>query len=177
MLRTATKICVTVLLALLLSAPTLSTPSTAAVTVTTAAAGQPEAYRLPATFDQQVLYWTNVARRQHHRKPLRMMTCLDNYATNWTQRMASIDSLRHQSMWGMLRACNRTLGRREHRPRHLPLAPPGGGPVDALPGSPQEPAEPPVPLHRHRGLALDRQQLGLRHPGLRPLTHQYRSNN
>ncbi|MEO5651859.1 MAG: CAP domain-containing protein [Marmoricola sp.] len=94
-------------LALLISMLVLPSPAGAVTTTTSMASTSARAYSVPSSFDQGVLYYTNLARRQHHRKPLRLMSCLDNFATTWSAQMASRDVMGHQSLTTVLRTCGR----------------------------------------------------------------------
>ncbi|KQT93904.1 hypothetical protein ASG49_02840 [Marmoricola sp. Leaf446] len=58
-----------------------------------------------SSFDTQVLAATNVQRKRHGLRPLRMMSCPDRYATSWTQFLASRDAFYHQSLTPILKAC------------------------------------------------------------------------
>jgi uncharacterized protein YkwD len=59
------------------------------------------------SFDSQVLYYTNVARRQHGLRSLRAGVCVDRFAERWTARMASRNNFRHQALRPILRRCHR----------------------------------------------------------------------
>jgi len=76
-----------------------------------AAVAPPEVYAVPSKYDWKVLKWTNVARTNHDRKPLKMGACLDGYAERWTRHMAATDTFEHQDLGPILIGCHRhTVG-------------------------------------------------------------------
>lgn len=83
----------------------VATPSTASAATHRSARVQVRA--VAASYDSQVLWWTNVARRQHGVAPLRAGACVDRFAEHWTVRMAARDSFRHQGLRPILRRCHR----------------------------------------------------------------------
>ncbi len=62
---------------------------------------------MPSSYDAQVLYWSNVARRQHGARPLRAGGCVDRFAERWDARMAARDVFKHQHLRRVLRRCHR----------------------------------------------------------------------
>ncbi len=114
---------------------TLGTP-----TATGEAAGT---YRnASGSFESQILYWTNVQRRAHGVRPLRAGSCVDRYAESWgatwPARRRSTTSASARSC----RGCSERTGPGRTSPRAPSSARTHGGPVDALPRAPPEPAEP-----------------------------------
>ncbi len=99
---------------LLLGSATAVPASGAAASVATTsvtASAAPEVYAVPDAFDKLVLKWTNVARKNHHRAPLRMVPCLDGFAERWTRHMAATDVFEHQALGPMLSKCKKgTVG-------------------------------------------------------------------
>ena len=92
-------------LATVLVAALAATP--AAEAATTHSAARVSAKAVPASFDTQVLYWTNVARRQYGLAPLSAGSCVDRFAERWTAKMAKRNTFRHQSLRPILRRCHR----------------------------------------------------------------------
>lgn len=70
-----------------------------------AGASDAEVYAVASSYDEKVLYWTNVARRNHGLRALRMGSCLDGYAERWTRRMAARDVFAHQELGPIMRDC------------------------------------------------------------------------
>jgi uncharacterized protein YkwD len=60
-----------------------------------------------ASYDYQILYWTNVARRQHGLRALKAGPCVDRFAESWTARMAGRGFFGHQRLRPVLRRCHR----------------------------------------------------------------------
>ena len=106
-MRTRTRRLTTTLAALALGlvvAPVAtSTPAGAA----TSGSARVQVRAVPSSYDAQVLYWTNVARRQHGVRPLRAGGCVDRFAERWDARMAARDIFRHQHLRPVLRRCHR----------------------------------------------------------------------
>ena len=61
-----------------------------------------------SSYDAQILYWTNRARRAHHLRPLVAHRCVDGYAERWTVTMARYSRYTHQRLLPILRRCHRT---------------------------------------------------------------------
>ncbi len=95
------------LLALLLTLG-LGSPTNAATRRHSGSAG---VSGVKASYDRQVLAWTNRARRQHGLRPLRPGRCLDRFASGWTRHLAAADVFGHQALGPILRGCSRrTVG-------------------------------------------------------------------
>jgi uncharacterized protein YkwD len=73
----------------------------------THAAARSSAQAVSGSFDNQVLWWTNVARRQHGLAPLRAGGCVDKFAERWTARMAARNFFSHQALRPILKRCHR----------------------------------------------------------------------
>src|SRR3978361_1671863 len=71
-----------------------ATPSAAAAAATrppppaTGSAARVQVRSISSSYDYQILYWTNVARRQHGLRALKAGPCVDRFAESWTARMA-----------------------------------------------------------------------------------------
>jgi uncharacterized protein YkwD len=61
----------------------------------------------PASYESQVLYWTNVQRRSRGIRPLRAGSCVDRYAESWARHLAATTSFYHQLMRPILSSCHR----------------------------------------------------------------------
>ena len=79
----------------------------AAQAATTHPAARSSVRAVSASFDSQILLWTNVARRQHGLAPLRAGGCVDRFAERWTVNMAARNSFRHQALRPILKRCHR----------------------------------------------------------------------
>lgn len=77
----------------------------------TAQAAPSGARAMEASFDAQVLHYTNVERRKRGLKALRPGGCADGFASRHTQRLAARDAFHHQALRPVLRQCHkRTAG-------------------------------------------------------------------
>lgn len=64
------------------------------------------ARKVGASFDQQVLHWTNVERKKRGLRALHMRECVKRFAYRHTKRMASRDRLYHQQLRPVMRTCD-----------------------------------------------------------------------
>jgi uncharacterized protein YkwD len=76
------------------------------------------------TYESRVQYWINVQRKHHGLRALRLASCTDKVAENWSSYLASTDGFYHQSMTKLLNECNayyagETLGRGTIKPYTL----------------------------------------------------------
>jgi uncharacterized protein YkwD len=72
------------------------------------AANAAAAYRnAPSSYEANILYWTNVQRRQHGVRPLTAGSCADRYAESWARHLASRNAFYHQSLTPILRTCDK----------------------------------------------------------------------
>lgn len=85
----------------------VTAPSSSASAATYTDGARMQVRAVEASFDSQVLYWTNVARRQHGLRPLKAGPCVDRFAESWTANMAARDAFRHQRLRPILRRCHR----------------------------------------------------------------------
>lgn len=129
-LRPARKILTTALVTVLTAAG-----AAAAVPSTASAAPAPATFSLATTraaspafsttfYEQQVQYWVNVKRKQHHLRALTLASCTDSAAERWSAYLATNDAFYHQSMTALLNRCHayyagETLGRGSITPRTL----------------------------------------------------------
>jgi uncharacterized protein YkwD len=88
-------------------APSANAASTS--TSAAASAARVQVRSVGATYDYQILYWTNVARRQHGLRPLKAGPCVDRFAESWTSRMAARGFFSHQRLRPVLRRCHRHM--------------------------------------------------------------------
>jgi uncharacterized protein YkwD len=58
-----------------------------------------------AKFEANVLKWTNKARKNHGRNPLKRGKCVDGFADPWAHHMARRQQLVHQSLGPILKRC------------------------------------------------------------------------
>ena len=66
---------------------------------------------MPADFDTQVIYWTNVERKKRGLRPLVAHSCVDRFGSRHTNRLAVGDRFYHQALRPVLRQCKmRTAG-------------------------------------------------------------------
>lgn len=66
---------------------------------------------IDASFNQQVLHYTNVERQKRGLRPLSMRACPGRFATRHVKRLAARDAFRHQRLRPVLRQCKaRTVG-------------------------------------------------------------------
>lgn len=89
----------------------VSTSSATASTAPTSAPSNARAGAVAAvasSYDAQILYWTNRARRAYHLRPLVAGSCVDRYAERWTITMARYSRYTHQRLMPILRGCHRT---------------------------------------------------------------------
>jgi uncharacterized protein YkwD len=98
-----TGVIVSVLLALVVSMA--ATPS--AANAATGSSSRVQVRSVGGSYDYQVLYWTNVARRQHGLRALKAGPCVDRFAENWTSQMAARGFFSHQRLRPVLRKCHR----------------------------------------------------------------------
>jgi uncharacterized protein YkwD len=85
-----------------------ATPSAAqAATTSSSSAARVQVRSISSSYDYQILYWTNVARRQHGLRALKAGPCVDRFAENWTARMAGRGYFSHQHLRPVLRRCHR----------------------------------------------------------------------
>ena len=90
---------------------TLGVTTPAPASAVAAPATSSGARAVAASFDDQVLAYTNVERRKHGLRPLAAGSCLDGFAQRWTSHMATADDFNHQSLRAILRTCpRRTVG-------------------------------------------------------------------
>ncbi len=82
----------------------IATPSAATAASGSGARSQA---RSTSSYDYQVLYWTNLARRQHGLGPLRAGRCVDRFAERWTTKMARRGFFSHQRLRPVLRRCHK----------------------------------------------------------------------
>jgi uncharacterized protein YkwD len=131
-LRPARKILVTALVTGVTAAgvtavaPTTATaapsPSTGAVSLVAVRSASP-AYS-DVYYEKGVQYWVNVQRKRHGLRALRLASCTDYVAENWSAYLASSNSFYHQSMTSLLNRCaaryaGETLGRGSILPKTL----------------------------------------------------------
>ena len=90
---------------LTLSVSLIAMPSTA--TAATSSGARVQVRSISPSYDAQILYWTNVARRQHGLRALKAGPCVDRFAENWTSRMAARGFFSHQRLRPVLRRCHR----------------------------------------------------------------------
>lgn len=83
------------------------------------------AYRsAPASYEDRIVYWTNVKRKRHGLRPLRKRTCTDRYAERWSRHLAGGGWFYHQDVTRLLN-CRRVntsgenLARGSMRPRRV----------------------------------------------------------
>ncbi len=86
----------------------LSTSSASASTSSPSNARAGAVASVASSYDAQILYWTNRARRAYHLRPLLANSCVDGYAERWTVTMARYSSFVHQQLLPILRRCHRT---------------------------------------------------------------------
>lgn len=92
------------------AAVTVSVGISVPATVAPAQAGS-AARALEASFDDQVLYFTNLERQKRGLRPLVAASCADRFAARHTQRLAATDRMYHQRLRPVLRQCRmRTAG-------------------------------------------------------------------
>ena len=104
-----------------------------------------------SSYDSQVLKLTNQARARHGLRPLMHGSCIDRKAETWSRTMAARNMFRHQSAWGILRACHRrtageniAMSRRSHHdPRRIVR-------MDELRRAPRQHPEQALPDHGPR---------------------------
>jgi uncharacterized protein YkwD len=84
-----------------------ATPSAANAASNSNSAARVQVRSISASYDYQILYWTNVARRQHGLRALKAGPCVDRFAENWTARMAGRGFFSHQALRPVLRRCHR----------------------------------------------------------------------
>ena len=94
---------VTLLLALVAS---LAVSTAAAPSASSASYGS-QVRSVDASFDSQVLYWTNVQRAKFGLRTLASGPCVDRFAENWTVKLAARDSFSHQGLRPILKRCHR----------------------------------------------------------------------
>jgi len=85
--------------------------STSSATASTSAPSNARAGAVSAvvsSYDAQILYWTNRARRAHHLRPLVAHSCVDGYAERWTVTMARYSRYTHQQLMPILRGFHGT---------------------------------------------------------------------
>jgi len=94
--------------ALVLALAGLATVDLTASPVRTSASAAGSGVRsVVSSYDSQVLKLTNQARVRHGLRPLMHGSCIDRKAETWSRTMAARNMFRHQSAWGILRACDR----------------------------------------------------------------------
>jgi len=86
----------------------VSTSSASAATSSPSSARAGAVASVASSYDAQILYWTNRARRAHHLRPLVAHSCVDGYAERWTVTMARYSRYTHQNLLPILRRCHRT---------------------------------------------------------------------
>src|SRR6478609_10644333 len=86
----------------------VSTSSASAATSSPSSARAGAVASVASSYDAQILYWTNRARRAHHLRPLVAHRCVDGYAERWTVTMARYSRYTHQRLLPILRRCHRT---------------------------------------------------------------------
>lgn len=105
-LRAVRRLLVTAVAAVVVAAG-LGVPSAMAP----AQATSPNSRAMDASFDSQVLHYTNVERSKRGLRALRPGGCADGFASRHTQRLASRDAFHHQALRPVLRTCKkRTAG-------------------------------------------------------------------
>src|ERR1700712_2292768 len=104
-----------------------ATPSAAdAAAPGSSSAARVQVRSISSSYDYQILYWTNVARRQHGLRALKAGPCVDRFAESWTARMASRGYFGHQHLRPVLRRCHRhTAGENIARSSGSGGTPPG----------------------------------------------------
>ncbi|MEO5711249.1 MAG: CAP domain-containing protein, partial [Nocardioidaceae bacterium] len=58
-----------------------------------------------ASFESQIVHWTNVQRRSHGLLPVRAGSCVDRYAESWVHHLAGTRSFHHQRLGPILGGC------------------------------------------------------------------------
>src|SRR4051812_40315488 len=86
----------------------VSTSSASAATSTRSNARAGAVASVASSYDAQIVYWTNRARRAYHLRPLVARSCVDGYAERWTVTMARYSRFTHQRLMPILRRCHRT---------------------------------------------------------------------
>jgi uncharacterized protein YkwD len=84
-----------------------ATPSAANAASSSNSAARVQVRSISGSYDYQILYWTNVARRQHGVRALKAGPCVDRFAETWTARMAGRGFFSHQALRPVLRRCHR----------------------------------------------------------------------
>lgn len=55
----------------------------------------------PTSFEDRIVYWTNVKRKRHGRRPLEKRECIDRYAESWARHLAGAGRFHHQDVTRM----------------------------------------------------------------------------
>lgn len=50
------------------------------------------------TYENRVVYWTNVKRKRHGLNPVRKRYCTDKYAESWSRHLAALAAFYHQDV-------------------------------------------------------------------------------
>jgi uncharacterized protein YkwD len=108
LLRTTRVLAALVITLALASSLFVSASSASAATSARSSARAAAVSAVASSYDTQILYWTNRARRAHHLRPLAYRSCVDRYAERWTIAMARYNNFNHQKLMPILRTCHRT---------------------------------------------------------------------
>ena len=82
-----------------------SAPASAAPSASTSAA-QTYPAMAPGDYEQRVQHWINVRRSEHDLRRLRLASCTDAAAEDWSRYLANNDLFYHQSMQDLLDRCD-----------------------------------------------------------------------
>jgi uncharacterized protein YkwD len=86
----------------------LALPLGPALVGASSGAAEAAAYRnAPNSYEQSILYWTNVQRKRHGVRPLTLGSCVDRYAESWGRHLASTNTFYHQSLSPIMRTCDK----------------------------------------------------------------------